>query len=455
MKRTMQAVNTQVSTIHSTPTNDDYPTQGAEPEGLKQPAPTSGAAGTTRRQFLRGAGVAGAATALAAGAAACAESAEGGDGDVDKPADAWPGQGTDDDNATVAFDGKHQAGIATPEQSFCKLIAFNLKDGKHTTADVVRLMRLWTDDARRMCSGRAGLADLEPENLRSTANLTITVGYGRTLLDKIGLGDRAPEWLGDLPEYSRDELRPEWSGGDICLQVCADDRFTLAHAARFMVKGARNYADVVWVQDGFLHARGSIEQGETPRNLFGQLDGSGNPPVEEFDDVVWIDAGPGWLQGGTAMVVRRIAMLLDEWDILDRPSREVVSGRRLDTGAPLTGTDEFDEPDLDARDEFGLPAIDPNSHMARAKSADPAERIFRRPYNYELPPGPDSRGTSNAGQMFICYQKNPLTQFNSIQQRLDSADRLNEWITHIGSAVFAVPHGTADGEYWGQDLFES
>ena len=55
--------------------------------------------------------------------------------------------------------------------------------------------------------------------------------------------------------------------------------------------------------------------------------------------------------------------------------------------------------------------------------------------------------------MFICFQKNPLRQFDPIQQRLDSADRLNEWITHIGSAVFAVPRGTADGEYWGQDLF--
>ncbi|WP_297850363.1 Dyp-type peroxidase [uncultured Corynebacterium sp.] len=407
--------------------------------------------GSSRRQFLRGVGVAGAATAVAAGASACA----GEEGGVDKPADAWPGQGTSDHNATVAFDGPHQAGIATPEQSFCKLIAFNLKGDRESTDDVIRLMRLWTDDARRMCSGRAGLADLEPENLRSTANLTITVGFGRSLLDKLGLDGQAPEWLDDLPKYSRDELREEWSGGDICLQICADDRFTVAHAARFMVKGARTYTDVAWVQDGFLHARGSIEPGETPRNLFGQLDGTGNPSVEEFDDVVWIDEGPAWLQGGAAMVVRRVAMLLDEWDILDRPSREVVAGRRLDNGAPLTGSEEFDEPDLEARDEYGLPVIDPKSHLARAKSKDPAERIFRRPYNYDMPPGPDTRGTSNSGQMFICFQKNPLRQFDPIQKRLDDVDRLNEWITHIGSAVFAIPHGTADGEYWGQDLFEA
>ena len=421
----------------------------------------------SRRQFLHGAGIAGAAGVVAAGTAACAD--EGGHNpgtgtgsDPDKPTTAWPGQGEPESGDTdaflassrVDFDGPHQAGVDTPEQSFIKLMAFTLKDNKASVDDAIRLMRLWTSDARRMSAGLAGLADLEPENLQSTANLTITVGFGRSFLDKIGRGDKAPEWLADLPAYDRDELKPEWSGGDICLQICADDRFTLSHAARFMTKTARSYVDVAWVQDGFLHARGSIEPGETPRNLFGQLDGSGNPATEEFDEVVWISDGPAWLRGGTAMVVRRIAMLLDEWDILDRPSREVVAGRALDTGAPLTGEEEFDEADFDARDEYGLPIIDPNSHMARAHSTDPGERIYRRPYNYDMPPGPDSRGTSNAGQIFICFQQDPLRQFDPIQKRLDESDRLNEWITHIGSAVFAIPHGTAEHEYWGQDLLE-
>lgn len=412
--------------------------------------------GATRRQFLRGAGTAGAAGVAGLtvmGLGGCAEGAQ--------TSDIRPGQGSaepgDNDflaEARVPFDGPHQAGVDTPQQSFIKLIAFNLKDSKTSREDVIRLMRLWTDDARRMCSGLAGLADLEPESLESTANLTITVGYGRSLLDKIGLSDKAPEWLGDLPEFSRDELVDAWNGGDICLQICADDRFTLSHAARFMTKTARTYVNVAWMQDGFLHARGSIEPGTTPRNLFGQLDGTANPAPDEHDDIIWINDGPEWLRGGTAMVIRRVAMLMDEWDILDRASREVAMGRTIDTGAPLTGTDEFDDPDFEALDQYGLPVIDPNSHMARAFSTDRSERIYRRPYNYDMPPGPDTRGTSNSGQIFICFQKNPLKQFVPIQQRLDEADRLNEWITHIGSAVFAVPHGTNEGDYWGQDLLE-
>ncbi len=63
--------------------------------------------------------------------------------------------------------------------------------------------------------------------------------------------------------------------------------------------------------------------------------------------------------------------------------------------------------------------------------------------------------TSNTGQIFICFQKDPRTQFTPIQRRLDQVDRLNEWITHIGSGVYAVFPGVgADGDkYWGEGLF--
>lgn len=60
---------------------------------------------------------------------------------------------------------------------------------------------------------------------------------------------------------------------------------------------------------------------------------------------------------------------------------------------------------------------------------------------------------SNSGQIFICFQKDPMTQFVPIQQRLDDRDQLNTWITHIGSGVYWVPPGTrSSDEYWAQQL---
>ena len=78
---------------------------------------------------------------------------------------------------TVEFDGAHQAGIATPSQANLWLIAFDVKD------DVDRsrlrgLMRVWTQDARRMSKGHAPRTDLEPEMYDAPANLTFTLGLG-------------------------------------------------------------------------------------------------------------------------------------------------------------------------------------------------------------------------------------------------------------------------------------
>ena len=42
-----------------------------------------------------------------------------------------------------------------------------------------------------------------------------------------------------------------------------------------------------------------------------------------------------------------------------------------------------------------------------------------------------------------------------MQRALAARDALGEYITHTGSALFACPPGLADGEWWGQRLFES
>ena len=68
------------------------------------------------------------------------------------------------------------------------------------------------------------------------------------------------------------------------------------------------------------------------------------------------------------------------------------------------------------------------------------ERILRRGYSFT--DGVDERlGELDAGLFFICFQRDPETQFVAIQRRLGESDALNEYIKHVGSAVFAVPPG--------------
>ncbi|ALC06076.1 hypothetical protein CDES_08355 [Corynebacterium deserti GIMN1.010] len=402
----------------------------------------------TRRGFLGGASLLAGASALAA----CSTQ------DKESEAEA----STSLKAQAVAFDGRHQAGIATPHQANLNLVAFTLRSGVDRAA-IVRLMRVWTEDARALCAGETPLGSLEPEMASAPANLTITCGFGATLFDAAGLAHQRPQWLHPIPAFDRDQLRPEWGESDLVLQICSDDALTLSHATRHMIRAGVDYVATRWMQQGFLNANGVLGKKETPRNLFGQKDGTVNPRgEEEIQNAAWISEGPSWAVDGSCMVVRRIAMNLDEWEILDRTSREVSVGRTLDSGAPLTGGDEFSDADYEARDSYGLPVIDPASHMARSKAPedDPGQVILRRVFNYDLPPDPTSEELSNAGLVFICFQKDPDKQFTPIQQRLDEQDRLNQWITHIGSAVFFIPPGTDpdnpnQDDFWGAGLLQA
>ncbi|MGO2664227.1 Dyp-type peroxidase [Mycetocola reblochoni] len=350
---------------------------------------------------------------------------------------------------TIPFHGAHQAGVTTAPQAHARFIALTLRDDVDRSA-LARLMRLLSDDASRLTAGTAALADSEPELAALPSRLTVTFGFGPRLV-RIAAGESAvPSWLGPLPAFGIDRLEERWSDGDLLLQIGADDGVTVSHAARMLLKDARSFATVRWVQDGFRRSRGSERSGTTMRNLFGQIDGTVNlrEGSADVDRLVW--SGEGWLAGGTGMVVRRIAMNLDTWDRLDRGGREQSVGRTLDTGAPLTGTREHDEPDFAATSAAGFPVIPEFSHMRRARSDDPDERILRRGYNYEQAPSGDE--VSDAGLLFVSYQADVSAQFVPIQRRLDELDLLNEWTTPIGSAVFAVPPGCAEGGFVGEGI---
>ncbi|HUX72015.1 MAG TPA: Dyp-type peroxidase [Cellulomonadaceae bacterium] len=397
--------------------------------------------GLDRRAFLQGGAAALGGAALALGGRAAWEAATV-SGDVAPPADAVG-------RAVVPAHGDRQAGVGTAPQSFASFVSLDLVDGVDRHA-LVRLMRIWTDDVDRLTSGRPGLADTEPELAVAPARLTVTVGYGPGLFTAAGLEDQRPSWLSPLPSFSIDRLEDAWSGGDLLLQVCADDEVTIAHSVRLLVKDARTFTTVRWVQRGFRRSPGSTTPGTTMRNLMGQVDGTRNPAPETEGGLIWHTSGPSWLVGGTSMVIRRIAMDLDTWDAVDRTGREFALGRRLADGSPLTGSSEHDVPDLDAVDALGFPVIDTAAHIRRARSANPSERFLRRPYSYDDPPA--AGAISRSGLVFVTFQRDPVTQFVPIQRQIDEADMLNRWTTPIGSAVFAIPGGFRPGEHLGERL---
>ena len=420
------------------------------PEGRpEEPTGAGSAAGSSqgvrRRNLLLGGAAAGVGALAAAGTQLV-----GGAPSSSTAADAAPDNGA----GTVPFFGPRQAGIGTAAQAHGAFVALDLKPGI-VAAGVKSLLKLLTSDAARLTQGEGALADTEAELAFRPANLTVTFGFGPGLF-RVAAPDRAPSWLRPLPKFGIDRLEKEYSDGDLLLQICADDPLTVAHAQRMLLKDSRSFTTVRWVQQGFRRAYGTEKPGTTMRNLFGQVDGTANPAPgsESFERVVFGDGtNRPWAENGTSLVIRRISMNLDKWDELDRSGREESVGRKLSNGAPLTGSDEHDEPDFKALNPVGFPVIADFSHLRRARPEDPSQRIFRRAFNYDVPPG--GPGVSDSGLLFASFQANVDRQFVPIQKRLDDLDILNQWTTPVGSAVFAIPPGCGPDGFVGEGLFAS
>lgn len=395
---------------------------------------TTTAAGLSRRRLFTTGGVAVAGAAVAGGIVGRATATT-----------TAPDESPVAEPLLVPFHGEHQAGIATRPQTHAAVVAYTLRSS--TTVEAAgRMMRLVTDDARRLTVATPALNDQEPALAQIPARLTITAGFGTGMFTRFGLTARQPAGLVDLPRFRIDRLRPAWSGGDLVLQICADDPLVVAHALRQLTKTLRSFATGRWVQRGFTQTTAQLDGAGAPRNLMGQVDGTANPGPDEpeFGALVW-SGEPGWFTGGSTMVVRRIVMQLDTWDELDVTGKELAVGRRLSTGAPLTGAKETDEPDFAAVGGTGLPVIAPFAHIARARHHTGTDRFLRRAYNYD-------DGLDDSGLIFTTFQADIGRQFLPVQQRLADNDLLNEWTVPIGSATFAIPPGCAPGGYLGEGL---
>ena len=389
-----------------------------------------------RREFLKKAGIGGAGLALGlSGASAFFANKEQGSKNIA------------DGQEEISFYGKHQAGITTPMQKNIYFVVLDLRTTDKN--ELIQLFKDWTDYSQKLVNGELVKKDgsnalLPPSDTGETVGLnpyrlTLTFGVSASFLTKLGLEKKRPKLFRDLPAFPKEQLREQYTGGDIVIQACADDEQVAFHAVRNLIRKGRNKVTMKWSQSGFAAIGDRME---TPRNLFGFKDGTANVTTEkDFDKVVWADS-QDWMKNGSYMAVRRIIMHLETWDRTNLQEQENTFGRYKESGAPFGKKNEFDEVDLSL-----LPV---DSHVRLAKEVDLP--ILRRSYSYSDGIDPKT-GQFDAGLLFIAFQKDP-DRFVKIQTNLGADDKMNEYVTHIGSGLFACFGGVKEGEYIGQDLFE-
>src|SRR5690606_13695609 len=139
-----------------------------------------------------------------------------------------------------------------------------------------RLMRLWTGDIEAATQGRPAPGDTAADLAQANVDLTVTVGWGRSLFGKVGLEHSRSPGLAAVPAMRHDRLDDGWSGGVLLLMVGAADDASVAHVLRRLLLDARPFATVRWEQDGSWRGTDEEHRPTTGRNLFGQVDGTGN-----------------------------------------------------------------------------------------------------------------------------------------------------------------------------------
>ncbi|MFG3304812.1 iron uptake transporter deferrochelatase/peroxidase subunit [Streptomyces wuyuanensis] len=362
-----------------------------------------------------------------------------------------------------SFHGEHQSGITSPMQSHGHLVAFDLAAGAGRR-EAAALMRRWSATAARLMAGEPADDDTGVALDAGPSSLTITFGFGRTFFDRTGLAAQRPVQLDPLPAFSGDRLDPRRSEGDLWVQIGANDALVAFHALRAVQKAAGAAARTRWQMNGFNRSPGVTARPMTSRNLMGQIDGTRNPKPSEpdFDRRVFVPAAgsgsasprqPAWMAGGSYAVVRRIRMLLDDWEKLNLRDQELVIGRRKSDGAPLTGGGETTELDLDRTGPDGSLVVPANAHARiSAPEQNAGAAMLRRPFSYH--DGMAADGTPDAGLLFVCWQADPLRGFVPVQRKLDRGDALSAFVRHEASGLFAVPGGAEKGGYVGERLLE-
>ncbi|MGX4731599.1 iron uptake transporter deferrochelatase/peroxidase subunit [Kitasatospora griseola] len=360
-------------------------------------------------------------------------------------------------SARVAFHGPRQGGIVEPAQARVEWAAFDLLPG--TGRDrAAGLLRDWSAAAARMAAGEPGgdggggiALDAGPNSL------TVTFGFGAGLFDKLGLADRRPPALAALPAFPGDALDPARSDGDLWVQIGADDALVAVHALRVLRRLAAGTAAPRWQMAGFSRTPGATARPMTGRNLMGQVDGTNNPRPQDPDFAAKVFAtGPDWMAGGSYAVLRRIRMLLDDWESLPTDRQERLVGRRKSDGAPLSGGPDAGERtpvDLAATAPDGTLAIAPDAHVrVAAPASNGGAAMLRRGFSFH--DGLLADGAPDAGLLFAAFQADPARGFVPVQQRLARGDGLSRFLRHEAGALFAVPPGAPEGGYVGQPLLE-
>ncbi|WP_405087576.1 Dyp-type peroxidase [Microbispora sp. NBC_01389] len=290
---------------------------------------------------------------------------------------------------------------------------------------------------------------LRTSMLMLPASVEITIGFGASLFDK-GVPFQRPRQLRQMPSFPGDLLHPDFTHGDVLIQICAAATEEAQSATHDLLSQTPHHR-ARWSVHGFRMDNREENGRALTRNLFGFTEGYGNPEREgsqralrEMIEVPDTAREPVWARAGTYQVVRLIRLAQALWDADPVNVQEKIIGRRRD-GTRLDGTAPFANTPFGDADGSTTPL---DSHVRRANPRLPEiepPRLFRRSFSYSR--GRDAFGNLDEGLLFVCYQADLTRGFEAVQRRL-AGEALGRYTLTTGGGYFFVPAQLDPDRYW-------
>lgn len=335
----------------------------------------------------------------------------------------------------VPATGRHQAGVTFPRSAQRNLLA--VVADLNTAVSPGPLLAELGETVRALTAGSdPRLVGLSP------GDLTVTVGVGPRLVRAAGAS--LPGAV-DLPRFSRERIAERERGGDLLIQICADDALLLPVVAAALLDQAGDRVRERWRQSGRRGTEVPVAKGRTaPRNLLGFIDGIVGPHTNaEQERDLWL-SGPAAVAGGTLAVLRRMELDLTRFAALSVAEQEAVFGRRRSSGVPLSGGTVASGPELGAKTPDGRYLVPVDAHVRRANpNAVGVGHMLRRSYSTDEP---------TPGLLFISFQ-NDLRTFTSTLTHMDTSDALLPFTTTTAAATFLILPGFNEQHPLGSALF--
>ena len=310
---------------------------------------------------------------------------------------------------------RYQKGILERPQKHADILTFDFKD---RAAAAQGLEALWTDLTERL------------QDWHNGANLTVTVGFGLPLFEKLGRVDRKPRALKLMPGWEGDAFKPKDTQNDVLVQICSDERSVNYHVQRAVLKHLSGGFTLKADHEGF-----SLPES---RGVLGFVDGTGNPKGDARVPVVLIGEEEPTYEGGSYLVFRKIREDLARWEKLTIDQQERVIGRRRADSALL--------------DPPGTTPLTSHKEKSSVKRPDGEIEVLRRSFPFGTP--------REAGLLFVCFVRD-LSQYETVKGQMTSRytngkdvgkDAIEAFYTAVSGGYYFLPPPPEEG-YMGGFLF--